>query len=105
MASLRTGAPKAIAGLTVGSVVDYSDGAPMPVINPLPGNPAQMLPPTDMLEWRLEGGSRVLVRPSGTEPKLKAYCFAKGVSEDEAKTAVASLSDGTRDLLAISARM
>ncbi|MEZ4464287.1 MAG: hypothetical protein R3F43_07165 [bacterium] len=31
------------------------------------------LPPSDLLAFRLEGGHRVLVRPSGTEPKVKIY--------------------------------
>ncbi|HET7476772.1 MAG TPA: phospho-sugar mutase [Dermatophilaceae bacterium] len=34
------------------------------------------LPPTDGLRWYLADGSRVVVRPSGTEPKLKAYLEA-----------------------------
>ncbi|WP_455139982.1 phospho-sugar mutase [Thermophilibacter sp.] len=105
MASLRAEAPETVAGQRVESIVDYSNGAPMPVVNPLPYDPEQTLSPTDMLEWRLEGGSRVLVRPSGTEPKLKAYCFAKGASEGGAEAAVASLSGGTRDILAIRAEL
>ena len=34
------------------------------------------LPPTDGLRYRLAGGGRVVVRPSGTEPKLKCYLEA-----------------------------
>jgi phosphomannomutase len=34
------------------------------------------LPPTDALRWYLADGSRVIVRPSGTEPKLKVYLEA-----------------------------
>ena len=31
------------------------------------------MPPTDGLRYRLEGNGRVIVRPSGTEPKVKCY--------------------------------
>jgi phosphomannomutase len=34
------------------------------------------LPPTDALRYRTDGGIRVVVRPSGTEPKLKCYLEA-----------------------------
>lgn len=47
MASLRAEAPGAVAGLAVEAVVDYSDGASMPVVNSLPGDPGG-LPPTDI---------------------------------------------------------
>ncbi len=59
MANLRRGL-SSIAGRRVVSVTDY-----LPGINGLPA--------TDMLDFSLEDGSDVMVRPSGTEPKLKAY--------------------------------
>lgn len=52
-----------------------------------------------MLEWRLAGGARLLVRPSGTEPKLKAYCFVCGESEEGAERTVEILADGVCELL------
>lgn len=99
MGSLRAEPPAALAGLPVEAVVDYATGAPMPVVNPLPGEPAQALPPTDMVEWRLDGEARVLVRPSGTEPKLKAYCFSGGASDAEARAAADVLADAVGGLL------
>ena len=60
MAQLRTTAPSALGGLTVEQVDDLALGS-------------SGLPPTDGLRYRLAEGARVIVRPSGTEPKLKAY--------------------------------
>ncbi|MFF4868124.1 phospho-sugar mutase [Streptomyces sp. SID5770] len=62
MAALRERPPVALAGLTVVSAEDLTKGT-------------EALPPTDGLRYRLEGDykARVIVRPSGTEPKLKCY--------------------------------
>ena len=59
MAGLRAAPPAALAGSPVRSVTDLAPGS-------------AELPPTDALILRLDG-ARVVVRPSGTEPKLKAY--------------------------------
>lgn len=99
MARLRAEPPTSVCGLAVESATDYSGGAPMPVVNPLPGDELQTLPPTDMLEWRLAGGCRALVRPSGTEPKLKCYLFASGVAEREAEGLLGRISDGMSGIL------
>jgi phosphomannomutase len=61
MARLRAEPPSTLGGSPVSSVEDLADG--------LDG-----LPPTDGLRFRTADGSRVVVRPSGTEPKLKCYC-------------------------------
>ena len=59
MARLRAGPPAALGALAVVSVTDLAGGS-------------SGLPPSDVLTYRLAGG-RVVVRPSGTEPKIKAY--------------------------------
>ncbi|MET0741078.1 MAG: phospho-sugar mutase [Candidatus Nanopelagicales bacterium] len=60
MARLRANPPIELAGAAVTSAEDLERGA---------GG----LPPTDGLRYRLDDGSRIVVRPSGTEPKLKCY--------------------------------
>ncbi len=57
-----------IAGLTVCKVLDYACGV-------------NGLPCADVIEFDLEGAQKVIVRPSGTEPKVKVYVFA--VASDE----------------------
>jgi phosphomannomutase len=59
MAGLRAAPPAALGGPPVRSVTDLAPGS-------------AELPPTDALILRLDG-ARVVLRPSGTEPKLKAY--------------------------------
>lgn len=60
MVRLRAGPPAALGGRAVESVEDLAEGV---------GG----LPPTEGLRYRLAEGARVIVRPSGTEPKLKCY--------------------------------
>ena len=60
MDRLRTSPPASLGGLDVEAVDDLSTGS-------------ADLPPTDGLRYRLAEGGRVIVRPSGTEPKIKCY--------------------------------
>ncbi len=60
METLRRTPPTSLGGLAVERVDDLSEGS-------------AELPPTEGLRYRLADGARVIVRPSGTEPKLKAY--------------------------------
>ena len=83
MSRLRRDPPKMLAGLVVKRIIDYAVGAQMPVVNPS-GPAPQTLPPSNVLEMRLIGGSRVIIRPSGTEPKIKSYVFAKSSTPDAA---------------------
>ena len=78
MESLRTNAPKEVAGYKVIDVKDYKAGI---------GN----LPKSNVLEFNMEDGINVLVRPSGTEPKIKMYYLVKGSSEQAGAEIVAAL--------------
>jgi len=59
MARLRAGSPARIAGMAVAGITDFAAGA---------GD----LPPADVISYGL-AGARLVIRPSGTEPKIKAY--------------------------------
>lgn len=97
MSGLREHAPENIGGTAVTQRTDYSQGAPMSVVNPT--DKPQRLPEADVLEFRLMDGSRVLFRPSGTEPKAKAYVFAKGVDRAESEAKLAALVADAESIL------
>lgn len=69
MDGLRAEHPVRLAGLEVMGCTDYEDAA------------STGLPAANVLEFRLEGGSKLMVRPSGTEPKIKVYLSAVGADE------------------------
>ncbi len=73
MRALRQNPPKEIAGYAVTRVTDYE-------------KPEQTgLPTADVLVYALEGGATVVIRPSGTEPKIKAYFTTLGKNLEEAQ--------------------
>ena len=75
MTSLRQTPPAEIGGYKVTKTVDYADTA------------ATGLPAANVLVYSLEGGATVIVRPSGTEPKIKTYftTLGKDLAEAEAQ--------------------
>ena len=84
MAKLRAEVPFVIAGYGVDKVVDYQ-------------NDDTGLPKADVLEYRLENGAKLMVRPSGTEPKIKVYLSAVADSEaaaDAINEQMGSTADG-----------
>ena len=92
MAALRAQSPTEVAGVTVERIDDLSAGSPG-------------LPPSDVLRILLADGSRVMVRPSGTEPKLKIYIDAFDDSGADAASrravahaSIAALGEGMRAL-------
>lgn len=86
MKSLRTAPPSVLSNRDVVKVVDYlEDGTG--------------LIPADVLEFRLAGDAKLIVRPSGTEPKLKLYLSVKGNNEADAFAALEQLSDAANALV------
>ncbi|MFJ7289530.1 phospho-sugar mutase [Curtobacterium sp. NPDC098951] len=86
MASLRSTPPTTLGGLTVLSVTDYADGV-------------EGFPPSDILRYDLTGDARVIVRPSGTEPKVKVYIDTVAATPAEAQALVDALAADVRPLV------
>ena len=86
MKTLRADPPKEIAGYAVERVADYdTDGTGLPRAN--------------VLEYHLDGGHKLMVRPSGTEPKIKVYLSAVGDSEAAADAVNAALAKAAADMM------
>lgn len=101
MTGLRENPPAQIAGLPVEGIVDYKTDVEMPVVGGDGNTPAQLLPKSNVLEYRLGEGVKVIVRPSGTEPKIKAYLFSKGATREESQALNDRLAEAAKtELLA-----
>lgn len=87
MASLRAQPPAAIGEVAVSHIDDLLHGV-------------DGLPPGDVLRIWLDDGSRLIVRPSGTEPKLKLYLDVRGSSAKKALRRLDALHEGSEQLLA-----
>ncbi len=92
MNTLRNDHLAEIAGLKVVRIDDYKLSISKDVLTGASSNIT--LPKSDVLAFFLEGGAKVIVRPSGTEPKIKTYYTAKAPTYEEATTLEAKLSDG-----------
>ncbi len=97
MTRLRTEGLQKIGGETVTVFTDYLNHIED---NRVTGEKTVLtLPASNVLSFALENGAGVIVRPSGTEPKVKAYITATGKDEAAAKALAARLTDATKALL------
>ena len=92
MNTLRNDHLAEIAGLKVVRIDDYKLSISKDVLTGVSSDIT--LPKSDVLAFFLEGGAKVIVRPSGTEPKIKTYYTAKAPTYEEATALEAKLSDG-----------
>ena len=99
MTGLREEPLSEIAGFAVTGVTDFATGPEMPRVSGLQKEAPQVLPGTNAIEYRLEGGNKVIFRPSGTEPKVKAYLFAKGETREAAEAVRAKLDEASKAIL------
>ena len=88
MASLRCKPPVEIGGYKVVKVTDYENTA------------ETGLPAANVLVYALEGGATVIVRPSGTEPKIKTYFTTLGQDLAEAEAQKNKLAEALKPILA-----
>ena len=81
MKSLRQNPPAAISGVAVARRKDYTDGS---VVDCATGAVSEMeLKGSNVLRYELADGTTILVRPSGTEPKIKVYILTQGKDATE----------------------
>lgn len=87
MAKLRQNPPTEIAGVAVKQQKDYQDGS---VVNVADGSKETMeLSGSNVLRYEMADGTSLIVRPSGTEPKVKVYILANGATKAECDEKVA----------------
>lgn len=99
MESMRENAPEKIAGMTVEKIADYersvtkytSDGRTEPIT----------LPVSNVLSYSLPDDNKVIIRPSGTEPKIKVYVTAHAKTHDDAQKITDSIISDVKKLMGI----
>ena len=89
MENLRKSAPERIAGMDVKDITDYKNIE------------KTGLPASNVLSYKLESGNSVVVRPSGTEPKIKVYTTAIAKSFSGAKELYKNILDNAKQWLEV----
>lgn len=89
ISNLRDNPPKDIGGILVSQIEDYELSISKDIKS---GEEKEiLLPQSNVIKLKLEDGSWVVVRPSGTEPKMKIYIAVKGKSEQDSNDKLKAL--------------
>ena len=99
MEGLRANAPKELAGFGVQGICDYLESTDTDLTT---GDVATIdLPKSNVLSYSLEGSNAAIVRPSGTEPKIKLYLTSVGKSQSDALEIMDKLEEAAKKLLGV----
>lgn len=97
MDNLRKNTPQSVAGKKVVAVRDYETS----VRTELEGGKTEdiLLPKSNVIYLELEDGNNFVVRPSGTEPKIKLYCLMRGDDKAEAEALVEAVKTDIKNIV------
>ncbi len=97
MTRLRTGGYRDIDGMSISCMKDYGESVSIDMST---GEKTKIdLPSSNVIGFHLSDGSSVIVRPSGTEPKIKMYLSAVGIDKEAADTLLTRLENAGTALL------
>lgn len=97
MSEIRDNPPKSIAGYDVVKISDYQLKKETDVVT---GKVTDIdLPTSNVIAFNLDGDNAVIVRPSGTEPKIKLYITAVGKNRDDAVSVCQKLVEAGKALI------
>ena len=99
MTKLREEHPTEIDGLKVIQFDDYQTSISKNLVS---GTKTEItLPKSNVLAFTLEQGAKVVIRPSGTEPKIKIYLSGKGKTAAESDEIIAKMEKAATELLGL----
>lgn len=97
MEGLRTDKPRAFASVPVTKIGDYRTGETVTVSD---GSIEKIeMPSSDVLYYTLENGDKIIVRPSGTEPKVKVYFLTHGDDEQALEEKIKAYIDDVNGMV------
>lgn len=98
MDKLRTDTPTSIGGKAVTAVRDYETSVRTEIKSG--AKEEILLPKSNVIYLELEDGNNFVVRPSGTEPKIKLYCLLRGKDSAAAEDLLAKVKDDIKKIVA-----
>lgn len=99
MEKLRAEPPKTIADMSVEKFTDYESGKVTDINSGETSDTG--LPKSNVIALELAEGSKLVVRPSGTEPKIKIYLTARKPTLDEAEKLTIAMTNDIKNILGI----